>query len=59
MSNYQTEPLDMRDGDWLGMHSPVPAIRRFGLWNIDHVDEEYDPAFLDLMEDRISTTASL
>ncbi|WP_436932448.1 hypothetical protein [Halosimplex halobium] len=59
VSNYRTDPLDRRAGDWLGMHSPAPAIRRAGLWNINHVDEPYDPAFLDLFEERVAETAPL
>jgi hypothetical protein len=26
-----------------------PKIRTSGLWNSNHVDDRYDPAFLDLM----------
>ncbi|ELZ20847.1 hypothetical protein C475_19648 [Halosimplex carlsbadense 2-9-1] len=59
VSNYRTDPIDQRAGDWLGMHSPVPAIRRSGLWNINHVDESYDPVFLDRFEERIAETASV
>ncbi|WP_436909044.1 hypothetical protein [Halosimplex marinum] len=59
VSNYRTDPLDRRTGDWLGMYSPAPAIRRSGLWNINHVDESYDPAFLDLFEERVAETTPL
>jgi len=59
VSNVQSDPLDMRDGDWLGTYSPVPEIRRSGLWNIDHVDEAHDPAFLDVVEQYVAETEAL
>lgn len=55
LSNYRTDPVDPRSGHWLGYHSNV-AIRRSGLWNSDHVEESYDPAFLDLVEAKVSET---
>jgi len=58
VSNYRSEPIDMRRGDWLGTYSPVPEIRRSGLWNIDHVDETYDPAFLDTVERYVTEMAT-
>src|SRR5690242_4647642 len=30
----------------------VPAIRGSALWNVNHVDEGYDPRFLDVLEER-------
>lgn len=56
LSNYRSTPLDLRDGSWLGSYSPVVEIRRSGLWNINHVEEEYDPAFLDTVEEQILET---
>jgi hypothetical protein len=35
---------------WLGHHAPAPEIRKSGLWNVNHVDDDYDPAGLDLLE---------
>ncbi|MEX2375579.1 MAG: hypothetical protein WD942_08360 [Dehalococcoidia bacterium] len=43
------EPLDPPSAGWLGHHSPRAAIRRSGLWNLNHVDEQYDPRFLDAL----------
>ena len=31
----------------LGRHSTCARVRESGLWNSDHVDENYDPQFLD------------
>jgi len=39
-----------RGTDWLGNYSTRTAVRESGLWNNNHVGEEYDPAFLDLLE---------
>jgi len=50
LSNYQKDTIDERSKDWLGYHSPKHKIRRSGLWNSNHVDERYDPAFLDILE---------
>jgi hypothetical protein len=35
---------------WLGHSCPHPVVRASGLWNVKHVDADYDPAFLDLLE---------
>lgn len=56
VSNYREEPLDPRDDRWLGTDSPSEAIREPGLWNVDHADEGYDPAFLDRFEAAVRLT---
>lgn len=38
--------MDPPSAGWLGSHSPSPKIRESGLWNVRHVDEDYDPQFL-------------
>lgn len=35
---------------WLGLHTVAAEIRTSGLWNVNHVDEPYDRAFLDVLE---------
>lgn len=35
---------------WLGRHSRRDNVRRSGLWNINHVGDEYSPEFLEEME---------
>ncbi|MGB9987449.1 hypothetical protein [Salarchaeum japonicum] len=57
LSNYHREAVDARSGDWLGHHSRSKKIRESGLWNVDHVDEDYDPEFLDLFRDQIEETS--
>ncbi|MFB4300394.1 hypothetical protein [Actinomadura sp. NTSP31] len=38
---------------WLGLDARNDNVCRSGLWNSEHVDDPYDPAFLDLMEARL------
>lgn len=50
LSNYGRTPIDAPSGFWLGHHCASPLVRASGLWNQNHVQERYDPAFLDLLE---------
>ena len=34
-------------------------VRRSGLWNNNHVDENYDPAFISLLEHYVNATDPL
>jgi hypothetical protein len=42
-------PLDPPSAEWLGHYSPAQAIVESGLWNVRHVDDRYDPGFLDVL----------
>ncbi len=53
LSNYGREPVDPPSPKWLGHHSDREKVRESGLWNNNHVDESYDPAFLDRLESLI------
>lgn len=44
-------PFDAPGEHWLGRRSPRQEISRSGLWNLNYVNEAYDPAFLHLMAD--------
>lgn len=35
---------------WLGHHAPAPEIRKSGLWNVNRVEDNFDPAGLALLE---------
>ena len=50
LSNFHGEPLDPPSENWLGHHCYQSKMRKSGLWNYKHVDDAYDPAFLDDME---------
>jgi len=56
LSNFHKQPIDPRGGGWIGRHSQSQAIRDSGLWNVNHVDERYDPGFLELLEKSIQDT---
>jgi len=40
---------DKPSSSWLGSHAASSKVRDSGLWNADHVEDAYDPAFLDLV----------
>lgn len=50
LSNTDSAAADGPSAHWLGMHSDRQPVRTSGLWNNNHVDDDYDPAFLDEME---------
>jgi hypothetical protein len=41
---------------WLGEHSPRREIRESRLWNVNYVDDNYDPSFLPLLERAVTDT---
>ncbi len=55
-SNYAKGSVDPRARGWLGNESPSEEIRQSGLWNVNHVEEQYDPAFLNRLETAVETT---
>lgn len=50
------ETVDTSSNTWLGNYSPKVAIRKTGLWNLDHISRSYDPVFLDVLEHYIDVT---
>lgn len=54
ISNWQKPPIDPPSGRWLGRTSGREKVRLSGLWNQRHVEEAYDPAFLDVLEELVS-----
>ncbi|MEN6343471.1 MAG: hypothetical protein ABFC89_13045 [Methanospirillum sp.] len=44
---------------WLGRDCPHPVVRASGLWNVNHVGEAYEPAFLDRLEALVEASESL
>jgi len=49
LSEIGKPTLDPPSPDWLGQYCDRPKVQASGLWNNNHVDEVYDPAFLDVM----------
>lgn len=58
LSAYREASLDPASTGWLGRWSDRERVRLSGLWNNNHVDEAYDPSFLDLMKMRIDQAIS-
>ena len=54
LSNYDKAPLDTYSPAWIGQNCDREKVRRSGLWNQNHVDEDYDPGFLDTLEKLIT-----
>ena len=50
LSNYNKEPIDSSSENWLGRKCDRPLVISSGLWNQDHVNENYDPNFLKILE---------
>lgn len=51
LSNFGKESIDPPSTAWLGSYSGRERVRTSGLWNNDHVEKQYDPAFLDVLAD--------
>jgi len=51
LSNFNKQPLDAPSTEWLGQYSDRERVRMSGLWNQNHVDEEYEHGFLDKFEE--------
>ncbi len=50
LSNFEKPPLDPPSTNWLGHCCDRERVKASGLWNQNHVDEHYDPGFLDDLE---------
>ena len=52
LSNLAKPPLDSPSSKWRGSacNRGKGLVRDSGLWNQNHVDESYDPAFLDVLD---------
>lgn len=49
-------PIEPASAGWLGNNSPRDGIRKSSLWNLNHVDQAYDPRFLDFLEEAVERT---
>ena len=58
LSNFLS-PLELASTSWLGNHSPRKEIRQSSLWNLNHVNQNYDPKFLDDFEDAVDKTTQI
>jgi hypothetical protein len=54
LSNYNKQPIDPPSQGWLGHRCDRERVKNSGLWNSRHVDEAYDTAFLDKLDELVS-----
>jgi hypothetical protein len=55
LSNYVEPGPDLPQERWLGHFSGRDRVRRSGLWNNNHVDERYNPSFLKLFGELVTS----
>jgi len=53
LSNWEKTPIDPPSSGWLGHSCNRERVRDSGLWNQNHVNEDYAPAFLDTLENLV------
>ena len=55
LSNYQRDnnPIDPPSSSWLGNWAEHPDVRKSGLWNANHVDEDFNEEYLTVLESLI------
>jgi len=58
LSNAERQPIDPPSSGWLGRACPRERVRASGLWNQNHVDESYEPVFLDSLKELIKKERS-
>jgi hypothetical protein len=56
VSNFGGQTIDSRADGWLGRYSRSREIRESGLWNVNHVEENYEPRCLELFEKALNNT---
>lgn len=54
LSNYKKDVFDPPSDTWLGTFSNRERVRLSGLWNNNHVDENYEEVFLDRLESLVN-----
>ena len=54
LSEYaRKDPIDLASDTWLGRHCDREEVRESGLWQSRHVAHNYNPKFLDFLEDYV------
>ena len=54
LSGYNSAHIDPPSQEWLGFSSARERVRRSGLWNNNHVEEDYSPEFLEVFSGLIA-----
>ena len=55
LSHARTPAADTPSSRWLGAFSDRERVRTSGLWNNNHIEENYDVSFLDAMGRLVGT----
>ena len=58
LSHAKAPAADPPSGQWLGAFSDREGVRASGLWNKNHIEDDYDASFLDTMERLMDTQQS-
>lgn len=59
LSNFNRQPVDRPSDEWLGLHCTNTLVREAGLWNSNHVMDNYDSGFLDKMKNLVRKSSIL
>ena len=51
-----TRKIDTSGKEWLGNFNPNKAVSGSSLWNINYVDSDYDPRFLEILDYYVDVT---
>lgn len=54
LSNFNRPPVNPPSDDWLGLHCPRNKVQCSGLWNQEHVEDNYDPGFFTEFENLVA-----
>ncbi|AGX88319.1 hypothetical protein [Candidatus Symbiobacter mobilis] len=53
LSNFHKDAIDPPSENWLGKDCDRETVRLSGLWNSNHVQDGYDPRFLEVMHNAV------
>jgi hypothetical protein len=56
LSDFDGQTIDSRADGWLGRYSRSREIRESGLWNVNHVEENYEADCLELFKTALNNT---
>jgi hypothetical protein len=59
LSNFRKAPFDPPSAAWLGHRCDRIRVQSSGLWNNNHVDDTYDPGFLEVFEHYVGRSRSV
>jgi hypothetical protein len=57
LSNFGKPTLDPPAKEWLGHYCDRERVKKSGLWNQNHVDDAYDPAFLATFDQLVTSVS--